>query len=260
MSVVSIVSMKGGVGKTTLGANLAVALAARLGKNRVVFIGLDPSDSVPWHIGSENLENHTHRQKKGLSCLEFPVSDVSGLSYLSDSGVLCFPFGDASEVQRKAFEKMLQRKTTWLIDFINQARSNKDNLVLIDTPPGHSVYQQQALEVADLSIAVLLPDAASYATVPSMESSFAQFALGKPNMYLVNQYDQRQPLSVDVVRSLRQALGTRLVPILISQDEGVREALAVQKTYLQYDPHSQASHDTDQLSKWLIGAANRNQR
>ena len=93
-----------------------------------------------------------------------------------------------------------------------------------------------------------------------MESSFAQFATGKPNMYLVNQYDQRQPLSVDVVRLLRQALGTRLVPILISQDEGVREALALQKTYLQYDPHSQASHDTDQLSKWLIGAANRNQR
>lgn len=258
MSVVSLVSMKGGVGKTTITANLAVALAARLGKNRVAVIGLDPCNSLPWHIGSENSDGSTLRQEKGLCFLKSPIADLNAISYMTESGVVCLPFGEASEPQRKSFEKTLQHKPTWLIDLIAQARLDKDYLVLIDTPPGHSVYQQQALSAADFSIAVLLPDAASYATVPSMESSFAQLSVAKPNVYVVNQYDQRQALAVDTVRLLRHGLGTRLVPILISQDEGVREALALQKTCLQYDPHSQASHDTDQLSQWLVAAVNRN--
>ena len=265
MSVISVVSMKGGVGKTTLTANLAVALAARLGKNRVAVIDFDPRSSLPWHIGLGNFNGRTAPPEKGLVHISDvknelkpeSITDITTFGYHSESGVVCLPFGDASEVQRKSFEKMLQRKASWLSDLIENAKLDRDYLVLIDTPPGHSVYQQQALKAADLSIAVLLPDAASYATLASMESEFSENPSVMPSVYVVNQYDQRQALCIDVVKILRQDIGERLVPILISQDEGVREALALQKTCMQYDPHSQASHDIDQLSQWLVTAINR---
>ena len=41
MSVIGVVSMKGGVGKTSTTANLATAMATRLGPERVCVVNLD---------------------------------------------------------------------------------------------------------------------------------------------------------------------------------------------------------------------------
>ena len=42
MSVIAVISMKGGVGKSTITANLATAMAAALGEHRVSVVDLDP--------------------------------------------------------------------------------------------------------------------------------------------------------------------------------------------------------------------------
>ena len=257
MNVISIVSMKGGVGKTTITASLAVALAERLGKNRVAVIGFDPRNSLPWHLGLGNHNGGVSPAEKGLCQMVGWNFQDGNIAYECDPGLVCIPFGEALEAQRKSFEKTLHSDPDGLKKIIARTRLDEDALVLIDTPPGHSVYQQQALQAADFAIAALLPDAGSYATVASMESSLAQTGKSNSSVYVVNQYDQRQALCVDVVRMLRQELGSRLAPILINHDEGVREALAVQKTCLKYDPHSQASHDIDQLCKWLIATVTR---
>lgn len=46
MSIVGIVSMKGGVGKTSITANLAAAMRTRLGPDRVAVLDLDPQDAL----------------------------------------------------------------------------------------------------------------------------------------------------------------------------------------------------------------------
>ena len=52
MKVISVVSAKGGVGKTTLTANLATALH-RLGVPTVLVVDLDPQNALGLHFGAD---------------------------------------------------------------------------------------------------------------------------------------------------------------------------------------------------------------
>ena len=51
MVVIPVISSKGGVGKTTIAANLCTALAAR--GQQVLAIDLDPQNALRFHIASD---------------------------------------------------------------------------------------------------------------------------------------------------------------------------------------------------------------
>ena len=108
------------------------------------------------------------------------------------------------------------------------------------------------MQSSRIVLAIVQPDAASYATIADMEASLNQHAAQADCYYLLNRYEPREAFAIDTTALLREQFGDRLAPIAISRDEGFREALALQQTSLQYDPHSQASHDIDQLSRWLL--------
>ena len=259
MNIFSLVSMKGGTGKTSLTAAIASALASRLGKNRVLVIDFDFKNLLGWHLGTRDagIKGMAHAANASHGVEDGAVNrTINALVRQSASGVRYLPYGDASEFERKQFEASLLQNPSWLEKVISSLGLDHDCVVLIDTPPGHSIYQTQAFRASSMAVSVVLPDAASFATVASMETALQRGFADKASVYVVNQYDQRQVLGTDVVNVLRQQLAKRVAPIFVSYDEGVREALAVQQTCLQYDPHSQASHDVDQLSQWLIKLVN----
>ena len=134
---------------------------------------------------------------------------------------------------------------------------SEDTIILVDTPPGPSVYLQQALSIADIVIVVLLTDAGSYAVLPATESllkhygAFRQGFLG--SYYVLNQLDASRTLSRDVMEVVRHDLGPRFMPYPIHRDEAVSESLAYQKTVIDYDRYAQASQDFEQFAKWLVG-------
>ena len=249
--------MKGGVGKTTLVAGIASSLAKKLGRERVWVVDLDPKNMLCWHLGL-GVQSLPASKALGACHLDESFAEARAHFRMSESGVLCLAFGHSTEAQRKSFEARLARQPGWLGKLLQMAGAGQDSLVIVDTPPGPSLYQKQALQAAHLGVAVTLADAASFATMASMESSFSNhLRQTRHRAYVVNQFDQRLGLGVDVVNMLRQQLGEYLSPLLVNQDEGVREALALQQTSLQYDPHCRASHDIDQLGQWLIQRLNR---
>jgi cellulose synthase operon protein YhjQ len=251
MKVVSLVSMKGGVGKTSLAANLACALAKKLGPNAVYALDLDSQNALQWHFG---LIDHTTR---GVCQRAVEGGTLSDIAHQSDTGVTCFPYGFAEEPTRMAFESLLNEHPDWLKQQLDGLALSKNALVLIDTPPGPSPYLPQALASSALALVVLLPDAASYATVPAMETYLDEMIPLNPDLqsaYVVNQLDESDPLGSDMNRTLRQYLRDRFVPVMVNSDEALREALAVQQSVLAYDPHGQASHDINTLATWLLDA------
>jgi cellulose synthase operon protein YhjQ len=164
------------------------------------------------------------------------------------------------ELEREAFEELLAKEPHWLREQIERAGFDRAGLVLIDTPPGPSVYLKQVYACADLVLIVLLADAGSYATIPAMESWLIEMSKNYPNtrsVYVINQVDRNESLNRDVAELLQQHLDTRLAPIRIHRDEAVGEALAMQQPVLVYDPHGQASHDLVQLATWVISRLNR---
>lgn len=253
MSVIGIVSMKGGAGKTSIAANLGMALATELGPNKVSVLDLDPQNALRWHFGFDEVTT------KGVCQQSLQGKDWRNIALASETGVICLPYGAVDETDRIAFETLLQAEPSWVGTRLASADLDHDAVVLIDTPPGSSVYLKQVFACADLVLIVLLPDAGSYATTPAMESWIDGMAAKRPEVgshYILNQLNAGDPLIHDVADLLRLHLGARLCPVGIHRDEAVGEALAFQQTVLLYDPHGQASRDLKQLAVWLIETLN----
>lgn len=249
MILIAVVSMKGGVGKTSTTANLGAALAARLGPGRVGVVDLDPQNSLHLHFGLGTA------LKEGVCNQSLQDGDWRDVSFPSKFGVVCLPYGEVNESERESFETLLAEQPDWIWTQLVRAGFGDDHVVLIDTPPGPSVYLRQAFACANVAVIVLLADAGSYATIPAMESWVAEISAQRPaldTVYVLNQVDSSVPLSRDVAEVLRSHLGKRVAPIGIHRDEAVSEALAFQQPVLTYDPHCQATHDIQRLAGWLM--------
>lgn len=253
MSVVGVVSMKGGAGKTSTTANLATAMATKLGPDRVCVIDLDPQNALQWHFGLNG------EQPSGVCQQSLRGDSWRDATSASEFGVVCLPYGEVNEPDREAFEVLLQDEPDWVGTQIKHAGLGDDAVVLIDTPPGPSIYLKQVFACADLILIVLLADAGSYATIPAMESWINDMSSLHPQLssvYILNQVDRSEPLNRDVAELLQQHFGARLAPIRIHRDEAVGEALAFQQPVLIYDPHGQASYDLARLAAWVIETLN----
>lgn len=249
MSVIGVVSMKGGVGKTSVTANLATATGRVLGAGRVSAIDLDPQNALHWHFGVDG------RSHPGVARLSIHGESWAAAVQPSAYEVNCLPYGEVSEPEREAFEDLLTQEPTFLAQAIQNAGLAHDAVVFIDTPPGPSPYLKQVFQCADIIIMVVLADAGSYATIPAMEEWVEEMSEHNPQLltfYLVNQVDRSEILSRDVHDLLTHRLQGRIAPMGIHADETVREALAFQQPAMAYDPHGQASHDLARLANWLL--------
>lgn len=253
MSIIGVVSMKGGVGKTSTTANLAAAMATKLGPGRVSVVDLDPQNAMHWHFGVVSASS------AGVCEQSLRGNDWRDAILRSDFSVACLPYGIVSEPDREAFETLLSNAPDWVGAQLKHAGLGNNSVVLIDTPPGPSVYLKQVFACADMVLIVLLADAGSYATIPAMEAWLDDMSTLRPqppSVYVLNQVDRTEVLNRDVAELLHQHLGVRLAPIHIHRDEAVGEALAFQQPVLIYDPHGQASHDLARLATWVIDALN----
>jgi cellulose synthase operon protein YhjQ len=250
MSVISVISMKGGVGKTSITANLASAISQRPNAPTVAVIDLDPQNALQWHFGF--MEQHS----AGICQLSVNFGALNQACLKTDKNILCYPYGFADEPSRRDFESLLKENPEWLKQQIQSLNLPSESIVLIDTPPGQSPYMAQAMSAANLALVVLLADGASYATAPMMETVFEEMIPLNPYLksaYLINQVNPTDALSTDIQVMLTQRLGNRLVPVQISEDEAVREALAFQQSVLIYDENGLASHDFARLAEWTMG-------
>ncbi|MGI4813206.1 MAG: cellulose biosynthesis protein BcsQ [Janthinobacterium lividum] len=250
MNIVAVVSAKGGVGKTTVAANLAAAVVAA--GRRVTVIDLDPQNALRLHFGMppERIE--------GTSRATLGGAPWSSVVYAGRGGVSVLPYGAVNETDRHSFEQHLDTHPDWLHSNLRSLDPASTELVIIDTPPGPSVYLRQALSTAHFALTVVLADAASYATIPMMEGLLGTYCAERADFvgvaYVMNQVDQSRQLGRDVVKVLRNTLGSRVFPGLIHQDQAVGEALACDQTVLEYDALCQATQDFKACAQWVMNA------
>jgi len=243
MNVVSVTGITGGVGATTLVAQLAFALRAR--GNRVIAFDLSPHNMLRLHFGMPWAE--------GVGLVPHVLSGKpwNESAYRCENMVEFLPFGKCSEHEVAAFYRMLDKNPSWLAERLAELETDDNTYVLIDSPRSGHGLRAQAHALSNLILIVLEADTQAYAVLDQAQTSLS-LTDADMAVLLLNGFDPTRTLDCDIAKLLRHTHAASLCPVTIHRDESVREALSSKRSLNEYAPYSQAESDFSTLTTWLI--------
>ncbi|KIH80945.1 cellulose biosynthesis protein BcsQ [Pseudomonas batumici] len=217
--IIAIVSTRGGVGRSTLASLLAILLNSA--DTRAMVLELDPQNAQYQHLG-------THPQVAGICQASLDRRSWRDLVQTGYANTRLLAFGESEPRQLHAFEHQLEGNPHWLAQHLGELALGEHDTLIIDTPAGSNVYQEQALRMANLIVAVVRPDAASHAALERLIASLEpHLNREKPAAcwFVINGVDTAHALSVDITQILENQLKTQLLGTVI-WDETIAAALA----------------------------------
>lgn len=156
--VLAVVSGKGGVGKTTLTVNLAMALQ-QLGKNVLIVDSNFTTPNVSLHLGMHKARNTLHDVLSGKVKLDDAV-------YMhTNTGLRIIPSGISTSHLKTKFKKKFSNTILNLI--------GATDVVLIDAAAGLGKDVKEVIESADEVILVTSPD------MPSLTDALRTISVAK---------------------------------------------------------------------------------
>ncbi|RJF87931.1 cellulose synthase operon protein YhjQ [Oleomonas cavernae] len=244
MPLIVVSSPKGGVGKTTLVANLGVALA-RQGR-QVTLIDFDVQNALQLHFGLA-LKNRSGYVARAVETADWRRNIVA----VAD-GIRLLPYGTADAAQRRALENALVADGAgFLRNHLGAILAERDGIILADTAPGPTPALEALETLADLRIALLLSDATSLALLPRvLEAEQPARRDRRPPQLILNQIDLRRRLNRDVAAFVRQRAAAALLGT-VRQDESLAEAVAQQESVFAYAAHAGAAQDIATIAQRL---------
>ena len=235
-SVVTLLSLSGGVGKTSMAATLGRALSS-LGE-KVMMADTNAHGLLPYYFGARDL------RPGAVRTFNPPAGSA-------DAPVLMVHYEQDRMVREEGAQNEL------LQDLADRASSVQR--IIVDLASGGFWLARRLASTRPYFLVPVAPDMNSILTTQSIESVFAEIhdAEGQPVRphYVLNQFDSALPLHLDVREALRKALGDRLLPVTISRAPAVSEALAEGMTVIDYAPGSAIVDDYMRLANWIRGLA-----
>jgi cellulose synthase operon protein YhjQ len=249
MTLVCFTSPKGGVGKTTLAANVANELS-RAGV-RVVALDLDPQNALRLYFGLplEDADGFTH------ALPQHP--DWRRCLHRTASGVSVLPYGASKTSDALSLAAAVAEAPVLLLQPVLDILADPDICVVLDTAPGESSLLAALLPRIDLLINVLLVDAASVALIPGLKASArcndgaAAEDSSPATGFILNQFDPRTRLGRVIADAAALNLGSSILGV-VYRDEFVGEAIASQMLVSDYAPASKAAVDIAQISQKIL--------
>jgi septum site-determining protein MinD len=229
--IISFVSGKGGVGKTTLVSNLGAALT-QLGKQVLVIDGNLSGANLGIHLGLSNF-------------YPFSLNDVLkgnvSLTHAIYRHYLGFDVIPASMVD---IEVNPRRMKYVLSDVVG-----KKDFILIDSAAGIDNEVRSAIEASDKVIIVTNPE------MPAIVDALRVKALAEKHKreilgIVVNKVRKEKFELTD--REIEEILGLHVIS-KIPNHKMVRESIAIKNPVFSYSPHSPVSGEISRLSHMLAG-------
>lgn len=247
MRTIACMSMKGGVGKTTIAVTIAVGLARRLTrKRRLLLVDCDPQSNATMTMldGRDADEptladvlNGSIPASEAIRPSRLPAIDILPASYsLAD-----VPTSLAAEMGR---ERRLKAALTTIAD--------RYETCIIDSPPQLSLISINVLEASD---DVLVPaDSSLYSVVgiARLEETVAQVRkyLGNRNLKIIGIVvcnAQRSNAARDLEKQLRKTYGPMVFRTVIPASAEVDKAIARNRTVIESAPSSPVAVAFDHL-------------
>jgi cellulose synthase operon protein YhjQ len=245
-NVVALVSVNGGVGRSTLVTALSSGLQ-RLGQS-VVALDLDPQNALHHHFGL----SHT---LPGIGRTSLHNERWDQILHRGFAGCQVIAFGETDIRQQEDLQRWLKQEPDWLAQHLSALGLSEQHTVIIDTPAGNNVYLHQALNVADVVLVIAQSDAASLGTLEQMEQLLAPHLECTPSSprchFVINQLDEMSSFSLDMVEVFKKRLGENLLEV-VHRDVAISEALAFGSDPLDNPAASSACDDINELCRLLI--------
>src|SRR6266851_2677212 len=236
----TVVGVKGGVGKTTLATNRAVALAQESSAS-VALVDLD----VPF--GDIALLLHIHPEQDILDALDDAVLDdlerLQNLLVHSPHGVhvLSSPLApdDAGTLDSRRVGRLLSRLSA-LYKF-----------VIVGTPLGLTELTAAALDVSELAMLVTTPE------IPALRRTHAclrllqglEFPTSKLQVVLNRVESKTRVTSAEAIEALSHPVAWR-----VANDYAAMQSAALGRPVVQSQPKSRLARDIQLMARQLAGA------
>jgi cellulose biosynthesis protein BcsQ len=219
--VLAVYSVAGGVGKTTLAANLGKALCS-LGEQPLL-IDVSSRGHLPFHFGATE-------SRAGSRKFVAPGEHASFIRVLTADAVT----------------------SEWLEDTVKHAMSGAQRTIL-DIGPLFGGLLSTMFEMSTVILVPLLPDLNSISSVPAIESLLNVPSAGpKPTVYYVfNQFDQHKGNDQHARDIVARQCGQRLLPITLRHDWKLTETLHGDLSTADPTPGPELSHDYVELALWV---------
>ncbi|MDE1178435.1 MAG: cellulose synthase operon protein YhjQ/BcsQ [Edaphobacter sp.] len=233
--ILAVLSLAGGVGKTSLVATVGRSLSS-LGE-KVLLTDTTSHGLLPFYFGASEL-------RQGA------VRTFSPPSGSTDAPIYLVSYEVGQEKSDADREKLVEEIL---------ASSRGTHRILLDLSVNSAWIIRNIARMSPKILVPLAPDMNSVISLQSIEKFFQGMvdADGRPLQpyYVINQFDVSLPLHLDVREVLRRQLGDRLMPFVIHRAPEVSEALAEGMTVVDYAPESPVSGDYMNVANWLRAVA-----
>ncbi|MBL7160050.1 MAG: cell division ATPase MinD [Candidatus Aenigmarchaeota archaeon] len=232
-AILSILSAKGGVGKTTTTVNLAAALAQR-GLRIIAVDGNITTPNLGMHLGIPLYPKTLHDVFAGKA-------RMTEAMYIHPSGIRVVPASLSAARLKSMTTANFQKSLLQLVD--------KSGIILVDGAAGLGSEARAAMHVSDSIIIVTNPE------LPAVTDALKAIKIANKKKtsvmgIVVNRVSKRRhELSIDEIRLLTE----RPIIGIIPEDPEVPRSIAVRLPVVHYKPRSPSAVAYKNLASNLLG-------